>query len=587
MKRLVSLAGFVSSLLFMTGCAFVHTDLTAKVLLQLNDVATGSYGTRPVVVEMDDQPVVMHANKEGRVALQIGEKKQLLDATARVKEGASYFQLQRNGKELDALWWSHKDGKNVYFTSSVDGGRQFTPVSMVNDDHGVLPPFTMTRGSSGIIGLTYHDERQPNYQAYFNRSTDYGRTWGSPDQRLDTPPLAGRSSAVFEPQSVESGSVWVAAWTDNVQITGKQTYRIVSRRSSDAGISWAPTEVLYSSDHHISSLTVRTHGDRVVIAADELARGVFALVSNDQGLNWHNTGPLPGSDSASNSGIVLTVAGGRAHMIWMQERTGEKLKIMRGAIDLTERKWRGVAHRLNLKPNENTSASYPAQLATAQGSLITAWVDYRDIRPNIYLSISSDNGETWSKPQALLKPGEISAGSPQLIRWKDQAAIAYEEYPTDRPLDGQFVIRLLPAGNSITGMDGMASQMNISEADRKTKLEQRVKKLWEARIAADHDTSYEMFDFAYKASTPKRSYTDYMGVITYLSYDIDEISIAGNEAAVKMKIKYEVKPTMIPTAPKPISIPPTESESPSTWVWVGNDWYLVYAPAYESAVLKY
>jgi hypothetical protein len=587
MKRLLPFFGLLSSLLFMSGCALVHSGPTSEVLLQLGDISTGSYSTRPVVVEMDDKPVVLHANKEGRVTIQIGEKRQLLDQTARVKEGASFFQLQRNGKELDALWWSHKDGKNVYFTSSVDNGQQFTPVSMVNDDHGVLSPLTLTRGPQGVIGLTYHDERQPNYQAYFNRSTDYGRTWANPDQRLDTPPEAGRSSMVFEPQSVEVGPVWLGAWTDNVQIAGKQTYRIVSRRSLDAGVSWAPPEVLFSSDHHVSSLIVRAQGDSIVVAADELERGVFALVSNDQGMTWSNAGPVLESDHASNSGILMTLAGGRAHMVWMQERTSEKLKIMRASLDVTQHQWLGTSQRLNLKAYENTRASNPALLATSQGFLITAWVDYRDIRPNIYLSVSSDDGQTWSAPQPLLKPGEVSAGSPQLIRWRDQAAIAYEVYPTERPSDGQFIVRLLTAGNSLTGLDGLAMPMNISEVDRKSKLEQRVKKLWDARLSLDHDTSYEMFDFAYKASNPKKSYTDYMGIITYLAYNVEEISIAGNEAAVKMKIKYEVKPTIMPTAPKPISIPPTESESPSTWVWVGNDWYLVYAPAYESAVLKY
>ncbi len=392
---------------------------------------------------------------------------------------------------------------------------------------------------------------------------------------------------VFEPQGVSAGQTWLSVWTDNVQIDGKQTYRIVGRRSMDAGVSWSSAEVLYSSDHHISSLIVRAQGDIVVIVADELDRGVFALVSNDQGHNWKNAGLLTESDHASNSGILLAVAGGRAHLVWMQERKGEKLKIMRASLDVALQKWLGSSQRLNVKDFENTGASYPSLVTTSQGLLIAAWVDYRDIRPNVYLSVSSDSGQIWSKPQPLLNPGEASVGAPQLLRWRDQAAIAYEVYPTEKPAEGQFFVRLLSSGDSMTGIKGLASPLNISEADRKSKLEQRVKRLWDARLSLDHDTSYEMFDFAYKASTPKKSYTDFMGVITYLSYNFGEVSIAGNVATVKMKIKYEVKPTIVSMAPKPISIPPTESEASSTWVWVGSDWYLVYAPAYESAVLKY
>lgn len=577
------------SLLLVGGCASIRTEPATKLLVQLDDIATGPLQTRPVIVELDGKPALLYSTKDDRVAFQLGEKRQLLDETARVKQGGSYFQLSRQDQSLDALWWSHEAGKNIYFTTSIDGGESFTPVSMVNDEHGVLPPYSVIREAQGVVGVTYLDERQPNYQAYFNRSTDNGRTWPRPDQRLDQPQAEGLSSFVQEPQSVKSGGTWFTAWTDNVRSEGKTVYRIVSRRSEAAGLNWTPPQVLYSADRQISSLAVRAQGSSIVIAADEHERGIFALTSQDEGRNWQAAGQLAGSDNVFNSGVHMALSGGHAHLVWMREREDEKTRIMRASLDIAQAKWLDAAQRLDLKTHENTRSLSPVVLATAPGSLIAAWVDYRDIRPNIYLSASYDQGQAWSVPQALLKPGELSTGWPQLVPWGDQAAIAYETYPTDVVKDGKFVLRLLPAEkDGAKGLSGLLpDEVQISEADRKARLERRVKSLWENRLADNYEPTYDMFDFAFKASTPKKLYLDNVGVITYLSFTVEDVSIKGNEASVKMKLKYEVKPTFLPSTGKKVTLSPVEVDVANTWVWVNNDWYMVFAPSYEPPQLKY
>lgn len=586
-KRFLLTLIFLGASALVAGCATGGPGLDSNILAQVEGVATGSLQTKPAVVELAGKPAILYSTRDGRVALHIAGQRKLLDETARVKQGGGFFQLNSEGQNLKAFWWSHMDGKNVYFTSSANGGQSFTPVSMVNDEHGVLPPFTLTQGEQGVLGMVYHDERTPGFQAYFNRSTDGGRTWARPDVRLDTPPAQGRSSDVQETQSVVSGSTWVAAWADTVTIDGQASYRIVIRRSENAGISWLAPEVLYSSTRHISSLILRAQGNRVVIAADELEHGLVALSSIDQGRSWRNLGLLAGSEKVSNSGIDMTLAGERAHLVWMYDRNDEKVKIMRASLDIANAKWLGAAERLNTKQYENTGSTMPVVLATVQGQIIAAWVDYRDIRPNIYLSASHDQGQSWSAPQALLKPGEKSSGRPQLVPWGDQAAIAYEVYPSDKLDEAELVVRSLPQGEMAKGIPGMPTTSQMAEPQRKSRLEERVKTLLDARVAADYATAYDIFDFAYKATTSKKQYVETVGVITYLGYSIGDMAITGNEATVTIKTKYEVKPTIIPFAPKPMTVPPTEVESPTGWVWVGEDWYLVYKPAFDKQVLKY
>ncbi len=555
-------------------------------MAQVNDIATGVFATRPAVVELDGKPAILLSTKNDRVALQIGDKRQLLDETARVHVGGSYFQLHQENKNLSALWWSHQDGKNVYFTTSTDAGKAFSPVSMVNDEHGVLPPFTLTQGAKDVLGVTYLDERVSGYETFFNRSVDAGRTWGKPDLRLDTA-QEGRSTAVAEPQTLIAGATWVSIWTDAVRVSGQASYRIISRRSVDAGITWTPSEVLYSSSHQLSSLQMRAHGSNVVLAADDLDNGIVAMASTDEGKTWHSAGTVAGTEKITNSGIDIAMTGDRAHLVWIQDQANKKSLIMRASLDISTQKWLGDAQRLDVKSFENTKSTWPVILATAQGPTIAAWIDYRDIRPGIYLSATYDKGQTWSAPQPLLQPGELSIGWPKLIPWGTQAAIVYEAYPTDVPTNGSLVVRALGFKDDGKALAGLPVVKEMSAEERQKRLEQRVKQLWDYRIAASYDKVYDMFDFAYRAAWPKKYYVDSSGVITYLSYTFDKATISGNEADVNIKTKYEVKSTMLPVSGMPLKVDPTESDSPSKWVWVANDWYLVFAPAYDKQILQY
>lgn len=587
MKRHLLLSVSLVSIGLLTACATGRPDSAPTILAQIEDIATGAYQTIPSVVEVNGKVAILHANKNNRMFLQIGDQKQLLDETARVKQGASYFQLRKVEQNLAAAWWSHDDGKNIYFTSSSDGGKQFTPVSMVNAEHGVLTPYSLAYGPQGVLGMIYHDERLPNYQAYFNRSTDFGRTWSVQDQRLDTPPPNGRSSEAIEPQIVQTGAVWLGTWTEMVNVAGKANYQLVSRYSEDTGKTWSQPAVLHSADHQITSLIARADGDNIVIAADELQKGVFAVASVDNGRTWKNLGHVAGTDGVSNSGIDLTVAIGRAHLVWMEDRQDQKTHVIHASADIAQSRWLAPAQRLDVKSIENTRSISPVVLATARGPLVAAWVDFRDIRPNVYLSASYDQGQAWTAPKPLSSPGEQWLGWPKLIPFTDQAAIAYEVYPTDRPTTGKFIVRQLQLGDAKAPLPGLQEPAIASDAERRARLERRVKELWDARIGGDYDKAYDMFDFVYRSILPKTQYLANVGVITYLQSAVDTIEIKGNEAFVNMKLKYEVKPTMTPFTPKPISVAPIDVDSPNTWVWVGNDWYLVYTPSFEPQPLKY
>jgi hypothetical protein len=586
--KLVSLALMV----LVASCAVV-TSGVPNVLFQIDDISTGAMQTQPSVVEINGQPAVLYATKEGRVVFQHGKQRLLLDETAPVK-GGNRFQLAVQDQNLHAHWWSHQDAKNLYFSTSSDSGSSFAPVNIVNDNHGVLAPFSILRGPQGVVGMTYLDERAPRFQAYFNRSTDYGRSWARPDQRLDTPPVDGQASFVLDFQSVESGSVWVSAWLDVNRTASSPNYKILSSRSQDSGLHWSEPEVLFSSDKFIASLAIQAQGQNVVVAADENERGIITLVSNDNGNKWQALGALAGSgmpagtEGFSNSGIRMTLAGDKAHVVWMEDSKGVKTVIKHGRLNLLQARWMGDAARLDIKTVDNTRSILPTIVAPAKGPLAVAWLDYRDIRPNVYYSTSSDQGKTWSPPRALLKPGEVSAGLPRLLPWGDQAAVAYEIYPKDLIVsEGSFVLRLLPLELTADASFYPTEGKIANEAERKNRLKQRIKTMWDHRIAGNYRAGYEFFDFAFKAANPEQVYVNSVGLLTYIKYSQGDISIAGNEATVKMKLHYKVDKFTMPTGKEIKAMPPTESDAEHTWVWVNDDWYFVYKPVSGESTLRY
>lgn len=572
----------------LTACAPLGGASSSLVLAEIDDVSTGASQTRPALVAQGNTLSILHANKEGRVVLQSGTERKLLDTTARVKVGASYFQLNPLGAGLQALWWSHQDGKNVYFTAREAADKPFSDVSMVNDQDQILPPFTVTNGKlTGAVGVAYQDERLPNYQAFFNRSMDAGRTWPRPDVRLDTPVSGSRSSFVGETQLVQTDKAWVVVWVDTIP-SAEGPFRIIARKSVDEGQTWAPPQTLFVGQRHISALKVLARGDRIAVVADELKRGVFALVSTDHGQHWQTTTVVQGSEDASNSGIKAVMGLEHLHLVWMQDKEGKKTQILAASLATALGTWTTQAQRVDIKDVENTRSEVPVLALTESDAVVAAWVDYRDIRPNVYVSASFDQGTSWVKPQPVRKPGELSLGWPSVISLGGDVALGYEIYPADKPREGRFVVQRVVIDTEAKALPALVSVSSITEVDRRARLEQRVKALWDARMKGDHATAYDLFDFAYRAATPKKHYLENTGVITYLSYAPPEkITIRGNEADVNIKVRYEIKTVMLPSSGKPLTVAPVDTEVPGTWVWVGDDWYFVYSPAFDPPVLRY
>ena len=563
-------------------CACAAVAPSGRMLANVADADITAANRRPTFVEVEQgKPAVLYINKAGRVAMQLGSESKIIDTTARVKAGASYPQLYRNSAGLHALWWSHADGKNIYMTTSLDKGQNFAPVQMPNADHGVLLPYTLLPGAtSGVLGLVYSDERSPGYQVYANRSINGGLSWGEVDTRLDTPPTGGRSSSAQDPIALKLSSSWVVAWSDTHHEEGKTVYRLVSTVSRNDGLSWEQPKVIYTADRSISSLVGSVENDKAVIAAHVYGRGLVAAVSQDAGTQWQTIGIAPGTSNSDISGLRGVQKNDFANFTWMHKVENEKTRIMHARLDVTKGAWLdGGATRVDVKVHDNTKSMTPDIVALDGKRLVAAWSDYREIVPNIYLSVSEDDGKTWKPSIPIMDLAkEWPAGWPRISPWENGVAIAQGVRDAFKFGDERFVVKhwSFEALNTseTPAKDGAREVMGETKLAR---LRQRVDEFWGARVASNADKSYGIFDHVYRAINSKEAHRSSMGPISYISYSVGDVSVKGNEAKVHVSTKYEIKPTVVPMMAEPLQVAPTEVPTEMTWVWVIDDWFVVYS----------
>lgn len=554
-------------------------------LIELFQASTGLIQYSPASLEIDGQLALLYQSRDERVTFKLGERTLQLDEGLPTR-GGNRFQLRRDGQHIYATWWSPKNSKALYIAISQDGGKTFSSPTLINDGQNALPPYGLMLGKQGILGAAYMDERSPRFQVFTNRSTDHGITWPKPDLQLNQPAANTPSMAMF-PQVFSSDQAWAVTWTETVESMGRPLYRIMMRRSTDQGQSWREPIALLSESAFLSAETSAQDGGRFVMAFDAHGKGIQVIVSTDHGQTWNQAQDLSqtSNPALNNSGIQLAISKDRVHAVWIEESESIKARIMYASLDLNTGQWLVGPTRLDKKNFDNTMSTLPDIQATPTGEVVAAWMDFRDIRPNIYLSASFDQGAHWTPPQPLGQPGMIAMGYQQIIPWKDGLALSYQSFPQDDEQSGVVTIlplKLIP-GKGLDLPDYSTSQ--IPDSKREEMLKQRVESFWQHRINGQFAESYAFFDPAYKKAFNLDTFMQTQGMLIYHEAKLLETKISGNEAEVKLKIKYESKPLMV--SGKPVSVPATEVEVTNTWVWVGDNWYMVYKPTTGAPLLKY
>ncbi|OGW51536.1 MAG: hypothetical protein A2Y81_07870 [Nitrospirae bacterium RBG_13_43_8] len=350
-------------------------------------------------------------------------------------DGNSLYFLFRPKGAMGEGW------KYTIFRASHDGGKTLTEPVILNKGFGAMEPTIATSGK-GDVYVAWYDERNGPPDIYMNISHDYGKTWVG-EICLNIRKELYKGVSVSPNILVHGNNAWVV-WIDTGE---KKARKLMIRSSSDSGGSWNEPEVLRSEENFYDPKIIMVNGRIIVLwnsnlPADRLQYIAKGLYSDDLGKTWHPIGDLkltswmqfeinPSVDSAGN--------------IYMAIAKRDKFKIGIDNIYFTMSTDRATTWtepvRLQTNTPHHTFAILPQIASDDSGRVLVVWVDYRNIRGNIYGNFSKDFGKTWLKKEILLSTMKNNANLPRIAEGGGKFYSVWFEYDDDSMKKGVARVR--------------------------------------------------------------------------------------------------------------------------------------------------
>lgn len=288
-----------------------------------------------------------------------------LDNDATPTSSKPRLALEPGGSRVYVVWQRASGAASlVYVNSSTNNGSTWGTAARV--DHAsagakaAVPDIAVT---AGAVHVAWQDDRTGATHVWATRSTNFGSTWNSPDQRLDPGNTSGSSTV---PRVAATGADAGVVWLDTRR-GGVEPY---ANRSHDTGATWL-------GDQRLDTGAAVATTARQVRFAHDTSTGWFALWNdrrNDARLSAYND---IFANHSANGGDT----------------------------------WNASDIRIDNAPSMNNSAAIlPAIASDGAGRIFAAWMDERDGRQDVYANCSADHGATWRANDVRIDTG-TSVGS--------------------------------------------------------------------------------------------------------------------------------------------------------------------------------
>lgn len=554
-----------------------------------SNVMIEGYGYKPSSIMIDGQMASLYMRRDGRVVFSHGAQTQLLDEGALGNIGGSVT-LSKSGNHIYAFWWNKVGKKSLYSRVSHDGGKTFGQLNIINSAHGILPPYSVVIEENGTVGVVYHDERESDsYQVYFNRSQDFGDHWGANDVRIDRvavgPVIAKKKkgSYALDPKIASDGKNWVITWIERVN-TGQGSYHVMSVSSSDRGKTWAPAVEIYSGTDAPSGFRLLGTDNRFFLVGNIEGSGVVAYQTVNGGKSWQAAGGLFGTQGLINGQISLAYLAPRLHVAFVGKKQDVRNQVYRGMLSSEDGKWLDEARQVAPNIFDQNQTMLP-NLGIVKDKVLLVWEDYRNIRPNLYLTYSSDNGETWVHDIALEEEGRHISFFPEIGVEEDRAYVYFQRNSSEAKETRNYYGLELAFEKNGKVKDFPLNITTLSADEKRNLLADRVRSFWQYRVDGKFAETFKYYDPAYRISISQEDFVKFQGNLKYYQYDVQNLDIKGNVAKVRVATNFEVMETII--MGEKFSKPPMDDVQTTEWVWIYDNWYLVHKSAFGNQELQY
>jgi hypothetical protein len=351
-----------------------------------------------------------------------------------------------SGDTVHVVWRDNRDGGNyeIYYKRSTDGGISWgTDMRISNNIYFSTDPSISISGS--FVHVVWSDNRDGNYEIYYNRSTNGGANWGT-DVRL-----TNDSAESSTPCVSVTGSVVHTVWNDNRNGTQSEIYY---KRSTDGGISWGPDTRVTNDSAGSWFPSVSAYGSVVHIVWFDGRNGhqdIFYKRSTDGGLNFGADMGLT-NDTVIKNNSSLSFSGSDVYVLWLDSRD----RYPNYEIYFKHSTDGGISWGADTRITTNyTSATLHSSFSVSGSVVHVVWDDNRDGNYEIYYKRSTDGGMNWEADTRLTNNSSvstypfISASGPVVhVIWMDFRDGNYEIYykrdPTGNPTGIENISSELP-----------------------------------------------------------------------------------------------------------------------------------------------
>jgi hypothetical protein len=320
------------------------------------------------------------------------------------KQEAAGLCFHVQGDHAFAVWREvHGGARRLYLRATHDGGETLSDPILIDEKTRSFTRIKMGSNEQGEVFILWYGEKGGNkYHFYSVYSNDFGKTFSEPRNMTED-----YKESIYPTLLVDEKGAHMFSYS----IKGRELL-MITRKTIDGGKTWTdPLEIKEIGVVTLFIEPIRVENRLHVFWYNgyEDFYVIESAYSDDEGKTW-KTKTL--DDTRGLEMEVMKVASDSAGNIYLalsgHRYIGEKMKvyIMRSADN--GETW-GEPIPLRHYPFEHTHAKSPAIHAHDSGEVVVVWVDFRNIRSNLYMQYSKDFGTTWLEKDVPLEgPGRFN-----------------------------------------------------------------------------------------------------------------------------------------------------------------------------------
>ncbi|MBN2244561.1 MAG: exo-alpha-sialidase [Candidatus Aminicenantes bacterium] len=343
-------------------------------------------------------------------------------------------QMAASGDNVYVVWHDNRDGDSgIYFILSPDRGQtwwdQSVRLSAKPGPHYLDEILLPQIGVSGENIYVVWEQMVPQggqKNIYFNHSQDGGFNWQPAVIRLDRYDQTGKISCC--PQISCSGQNVYVAWIDN----RNSNWDVFFNHSSDMGASWQVEDVCLNSEEAAETRDyyhkdIAAWNDNVYVVCEKLKpnkRGeIYFYYSHDGGNSWE------GQPRFLARGFQPKVGCRKDHvyLVWYDKNTEGDYDVFFNASSDRGETWGIHPIQLNSDGEDVVYAAFSPRIACSRSYVYVTWIYRDDLSNCIYFRSSLDSGKTWQQPVHFLSPlGPVSFSNHQISSAEENVSVVWE-----------------------------------------------------------------------------------------------------------------------------------------------------------------